>query len=59
MDKEAWGAAVRGVTKSQTWLSDWTELIVLFYEFALNSIEFEYYLIVRSVSTSLFKDRIF
>ena len=26
MDKEAWHAAVHGVTRSQTWLSDWTEL---------------------------------
>ena len=26
MDTEAWHAAVHGVTKSQTWLSDWTEL---------------------------------
>ena len=26
MDKEAWRAAAHGVTKSQTWLSDWTEL---------------------------------
>ena len=25
MDREAWHAAVHGVTKSQTWLSDWTE----------------------------------
>ena len=24
MDREAWHAAVHGVTKSQTWLSDWT-----------------------------------
>ena len=26
MDREAWRAAVHGVTESQTWLSDWTEL---------------------------------
>ena len=26
MDREAWNAAVHGVTKSQTQLSDWTEL---------------------------------
>ena len=26
MDREAWGAAVRGVTKSRTPMSDWTEL---------------------------------
>ena len=25
MDGEAWAAAVHGITKSQTWLSDWTE----------------------------------
>ena len=26
MDREAWRAAVHGVTKSWTWMSDWTEL---------------------------------
>ena len=26
MDREAWYAAVHGVTKSRTWSSDWTEL---------------------------------
>ena len=25
MDREAWRAAVHGVAKSRTWLSDWTE----------------------------------
>ena len=28
MDKEAWHAAVCGVTKNQTQLSDWTELLM-------------------------------
>ena len=27
MDREAWRAAVHGVAKSRTWLSDWTELM--------------------------------
>ena len=29
MDREAWHAAVHGVAKSQTWLSNWTELTEL------------------------------
>ena len=28
-DREAWCAAVHGVTKSWTWLSDWTEMLVV------------------------------
>ena len=28
-DREVWHAAVYGVTKCRTWLSDWTELMVL------------------------------
>ena len=29
MDRKAWQAAVHGVTKSQTWMSNWTELNVV------------------------------
>ena len=29
MDREAWRAAVHGVAKSRTWLSDWTDYIIL------------------------------
>ena len=28
MDREAWHAAVHGVSKSQTWLSDWTDWLM-------------------------------
>ena len=31
MDREAWRAAVHGVSNSQTWLSDWTELTPFLY----------------------------
>ena len=30
IDREAWSAAVHGVSKNLTWLSDWTELNKLF-----------------------------
>ena len=32
MDREAWRAAVHGVARSPTWLSDWTELNWCGYE---------------------------
>ena len=33
MDREAWHAAIHGVARSQTWLSDWTELNTFFIFF--------------------------
>ena len=37
MDREAWHAAVHGVSKSRTWLSDWTELILYTYKLHITS----------------------
>ena len=34
-DREAWRAAVQGVTKSWTWLSDWTTAIYFIEEEAM------------------------
>ena len=31
MDREAWRAAIYGVAKSRTWLTDWTELIAFYH----------------------------
>ena len=36
MDKEAWHAAVHGVTKSWTWPSKWTELNILIETFKIS-----------------------
>ena len=33
MDRETWRAGIHGVAKSQTWLSDWTELNQIIYYF--------------------------
>ena len=61
MDMEAWRAAVHGVAKSQTWLSNWIELnfviqyilIMIFIYFTLNSFHLLIlYLLLLSLSPS-------
>ena len=37
MDRDAWSAAIHGVTKSWTWLSNWTELNWIVEHFYLSS----------------------
>ena len=37
MDMEAWRAVVHGVSKSRTWLSDWTELNIITFSLMLLS----------------------
>ena len=34
MDREAWPVAVHGVAESRTWLSDWTELRYILWQFS-------------------------
>ena len=43
MDREAWHAAVHGITKNQTRLSDWTELMGLYKLFCLK-LNFDFFL---------------
>ena len=38
-DRETWHAAVDGVTKSHTWLSDWTTTTAMLSHIALDFIE--------------------
>ena len=38
MDREAWRAAIHGASKSQTWLSDWTEQNIVFGYFKLQKL---------------------
>ena len=40
MDREAWSSTVPGVTKSQTWQSDWTELKNLSEELPLDAAQY-------------------
>ena len=47
MDREAWWAAIHGVTKSRTWLSEWTKLIRNLSSMVINSYMYWYRLMGR------------
>ena len=49
MDMEAWHAAVHGVTKSQTQLNDWTELILTLNKNILPSLTLEIWLSSKKI----------
>ena len=44
MDREAWRAAIHGVAKSQTWLSDWTEFHSIFSYLCIEA--YSYYIML-------------
>ena len=51
MDREAWCAVVYGVSKSWTWLSDWTELVLENFNseiYGLSRLEFCPWLFISS-----------
>ena len=60
MDREAWSAATHGVTKSQTQLSDWTELNLLLSNcYDLHLITFQIVFLIFSQNCDLSESRIF
>ena len=43
MDREAWHAAVHGVLKSQTWLSDWTDWLIHIQNYYIFQVNCSFY----------------
>ena len=54
MDREAWHSAIHGVTKSRTWLSDWTELKVTHITGIIKCLYFCHWPVSRSMVSSGF-----
>ena len=54
MDREAWHAVIHAVTKSQTQLSDWTELNWIYSFIYLNIFWLLMYLVLTQISIYLF-----
>ena len=55
MDREAWHAAVPGIAKSHTWLSEWTELNVFLWlgHVSLAGIWWRRHCVLRPISSSI------
>ena len=53
MDREAWCAMVHGVTKGQTQLSDWTEVII--YKLFLNKVDLKSKISNRIINNNMKK----
>ena len=51
MDQEGWHAAVHGVTKSQTWLSDWTKLIVSYMHWMHWILSYMYFIAIKALQS--------
>ena len=54
MDREAWHSAIHGVTKSRTWLSDWTELKVTHITGIIKCLYFCHWPVSRNMVSSGF-----
>ena len=51
MDQEAWHAAVHGVTKSQTWMSDWTKLILSYMHWMHWILSYMYFIAIKELQS--------
>ena len=47
MDREVWHAAVHGVTKSWTWLRDWTDIFWIFIPYQIHDLQISYSMLTK------------
>ena len=50
MDREAWRAAIHGIAKSQTWLSDWTDIHICIRIYIPTLIYMYIYIIMSNIA---------
>ena len=59
MDREAWHAAMHGVTKSRTQLSDWTELNLFYNISVYSSVQPSIQFILDTFQSELYTSELF